>query len=62
MEDEPRFDDKMRTMPWAMTDREMLEEMTLNSRKVSDMVEGFFGDLKSGKINPMSLIMGAMKK
>ena len=46
----------------TMTDRELLEELVTNSRSVADLVNGFFGDLKSGKINPMQMMMGAFKR
>jgi len=45
-----------------MTDRELLEEMAESQRKVADLVNGFFGDLKSGRINPMQMMMGAFKR
>jgi hypothetical protein len=44
-----------------LTDRELLEEIALHSRSVADLVNGFFGDLRSGKINPMQMMMGIMK-
>lgn len=59
--DRPR-DEQGRLFISDMTDREVLEETLLNSRKVADLVNGFFGDLKSGKINPMQMMMGMMKR
>jgi hypothetical protein len=45
-----------------LTDRELLIEAVTHLRTIDDLVSGFFGDLKSGKINPMQMIMGAMKR
>lgn len=50
-----------RPEPQDMTDRQLLEELVRNSRKVESLVTQFFGDLKSGKINPMQLITGMFK-
>lgn len=54
-------DDKGRMPLGSLTDRELLLEIADNSRKVADLVEQFFGDLKSGKINPMQLITGMFR-
>jgi hypothetical protein len=55
-------DEKGRPLPVVMTDREILEELLTSQRKVADLVNGFFADLKGGKINPMSMMMGVLKR
>lgn len=53
-------DEKGREHPHTMSERELLEELVITQRKVDDLVNSFFSDLKSGKINPMSLLTGGM--
>lgn len=54
-------DDKGRMPLGSLDDRELLLEIASNSRKVADLAEEFFKDLRSGKINMMSLFTGLFK-
>lgn len=54
-------DHKGRMPVGSMTDRELLLELVTSVRKIEDTVDSFFGDLKSGRINPMSLLTGMFK-
>lgn len=60
-QDVRKRDHKGRLEIAEMYDQEKIDEILNNSRQVQDLVNDFMGDLKSGKINPMSLIMGKLR-
>lgn len=53
-------DEQGREHVHVMTDRELLEEMVISQRKMADLVNNFFDDFKSGRINPMKMMMQGM--
>lgn len=55
-------DDKGRVLPEYLSERELLIETVMQLRTIADLVNGFFGDLKSGKINPMQFMTGMFKR
>ena len=55
-------DDQGREHPHTMSDREILEELLMSQRKVADLVNGFFADFKSGKINPLQMMGGIFRR
>lgn len=56
--DKYAVDEQGREHPHTMSDREILEEILVSQRKVADLVNGFMGDLRTGKISPLKMMGG----
>lgn len=61
-EPESRNTNELKTPVREMSDREHLEEQTAILRGIQELVGGFFNDMQSGKLNPMQMLMGVMKR